>query len=393
LAFRSHWEVPFSILGTESLTSFALKTLLADRRKLFIALIGVIFSLVLVNIQGGMFIGLIRKSTLLVDNCAADIWVGHRGVKNADITADIPVSWIYRVRGVPGVARAEPYVVSGGMLELRNGDFEGVLVVGCDSASMLGGPWSFAEGDINRLREPDAVTIDRLDESRLANPKIGELLEINGNKARITAKTDGIVGFITTPYVFTTLERARLYTRIPEGHCSYFLVTLETGYNIDAVVSEIQRRLSYADVYPASDFSWKTRMYWIVRTGLGMSFGSSTLLGLAVGLMMVAQSLYAFVLDHLENYAALKAIGATDRQIAGILMTQGVVIATLGCVVGHLFSWLIVVLVSSPQLTIAVTPILQIAATVMAFSICLISSLLPIGRIRNVDPVTVLQGQ
>ena len=102
------------------MTSFALKTLLADRRKLFIALIGVIFSLVLVNIQGGMFIGLIRKSTLLVDNCAAEIWVGHRGVKNADITADIPVAWIYRVRGVPGVAQAEAYIVSGGMLELRD---------------------------------------------------------------------------------------------------------------------------------------------------------------------------------------------------------------------------------------------------------------------------------
>lgn len=340
-----------------------------------------------------MFIGLIRKSTLLVDNCAADIWVGHRGVKNADITADIPVSWIHRVRSVPGVAQAEPYIVSGGMLELRNGDFEGVLVVGCDPASLLGGPWSFAEGDTSRLREPDGVTIDRLDDPRLDNPQTGDVLEINGNKARVIAKTDGIVGFITTPYVFTTLDRARLYTRIPEGRCSYFLVTVQAGYSISTVVSEIQLRLRHADVYPAPVFSWKTRMYWIARTGLGLSFGSSTLLGLAVGLLMVAQSLYAFVLDHLENYAALKAIGATDRQIAGILMTQGLVIAALGCVVGHLFSWLIVALVSSPQLTIAMTPILQIAATVMAFSICLISSLLPIGRIRNVDPVTVLQGQ
>ena len=61
---------------------FAIKTLLADKGKLVIALTGVVFSLVLVNVQGGMFIGMIRKSTLLIDNCDADIWIGHRGMRN-----------------------------------------------------------------------------------------------------------------------------------------------------------------------------------------------------------------------------------------------------------------------------------------------------------------------
>ncbi len=62
--------------------SFAFKTLLADRRKLLLAVVGVVFSLVLLNMQGGMFIGMIRKSTLLIDFGKADVWVGHRGVQN-----------------------------------------------------------------------------------------------------------------------------------------------------------------------------------------------------------------------------------------------------------------------------------------------------------------------
>ena len=372
--------------------SFAIKTLLADKRKLFIALMGVVFSLVLANTQGGMFLGLIAKTTMLIDNGKADIWIGHRGVQNADITANIPVSWVHRIRDIEGVDQAEPYVVSTAIMKLGNGKFEGVLVVGSDSASMLGGPWKMAQGSVDELRSSDAISIDKLDLERLSNPKIGDVLEINGVRARVAAMTDGIVGFITTPYVFTTLGRARNYASIPDGMCSYFLVTVRPGYDVGEVTKQIRERLQQADVFPAKEFSWSTKLYWTARTGLGMSFGSSTLLGLAVGLIMVAQNLYSFVIDHIEQYAALKAIGASDSQIARVLIVQALVIAVVGCVIGHLISWIVRVSVSSPRVTIAVTPELLLIATVLAVTICLVSSLIPLRRLRSVDPAIVLQG-
>ena len=56
-----------------SLGFAAIKTLLADPGKLTAALVGVVFSVVLVNVQGGLFLGLIRKAGVLVDNSQADI--------------------------------------------------------------------------------------------------------------------------------------------------------------------------------------------------------------------------------------------------------------------------------------------------------------------------------
>jgi putative ABC transport system permease protein len=374
------------------LFSFAIKTLLADKRKLFIALMGVVFSLVLANTQGGMFLGMIEKTTQLIDHGNSDVWVGHRGIQNADFAANIPVSWVYRIRDIEGVENAEPYIVALGMMELQSGRFENVLVVGSDSNSMLGGPWQLSEGTIDDIRKPDAITVDKLDLGKLGQPKIGDVLEINGSRARIAAITNEIVGFITTPYIFTTLSRARKYTSLPDEMCSYFLVQVKPNHSIDDVVREIGQRLPHADAYAAKDFSWKTRLYWIVRTGLGMSFGSSTLLGLFVGLVMVAQSLYSFAIDHMEQYAALKAIGATDWQLAGVLLTQGMTIAVVGCFLGHIVSWIVRTIVSSPRLTIAVTPELLILATTLAIAICLFSSLLPLGKLRRVDPATVLQG-
>ena len=64
--------------------SIALKTLLADRGKLLTALVGVIFSVVLVNVQGGLYLGLTRKAGMLVDYGGAYIWVGHRKMNNVD---------------------------------------------------------------------------------------------------------------------------------------------------------------------------------------------------------------------------------------------------------------------------------------------------------------------
>ncbi len=372
--------------------SFAIKTLLADKRKLFIALMGVIFSLVLANTQGGLFLGMISKATMLIDHGRADIWVGHRGVQNADITANIPISWVYRIRDIEGVDKAEPYIVCTSIMKLKDGSFEGVLVVGYDPASSLGGPWNIVEGSLDELREADAISVDRQDLERLKYPMVGDVLEINGTRARVAAMTDGIVGFITTPYVFTTIARARNYASIPDGMCSYYLVTVKPGYDVEAVTAEIRSRLAHADVYTAKDFSRETKMHWIVRTGLGMSFGSSTLLGLFVGLVMVAQSLYAFVLDHVEQYAALKAIGATDRQIASVLVVQSMCIAVVGCIIGHLLSWALREWGSTPKLAITVTPLLLVLATVLSISICLISALLPLGRLRRVDPAIVLQG-
>ena len=52
----------------------------------------------LVNVQGGLFLGLIRKVSLLVDQSDADIWVGHRRIHNVDFaTQPVVCSVSYRL--------------------------------------------------------------------------------------------------------------------------------------------------------------------------------------------------------------------------------------------------------------------------------------------------------
>src|SRR5919108_5154196 len=102
----------------------AIKAMLADRGKLLTSVLGVAFSVALINLQGGLLLGLIQKASLLVDYGQADIWVGHRHMNNVDIGTFIPERWIQRIRAVDGVERAEPYVVMFGQATMPDGHFE-----------------------------------------------------------------------------------------------------------------------------------------------------------------------------------------------------------------------------------------------------------------------------
>lgn len=369
----------------------AIKTLLADRGKLLTALLGVVFSVVLVNLQGGLFMGLIRKASLLVDYGQADIWVGHRGMHNVDFTQDVPIRWGHRIRGVPGVRTAEPYLIGWSNMALPSGSFESVVVVGCEPASLLGNAWNISQGQASSILEPDGIVVDELEAEKLEYPGLRDLREINGHRARIVATSRGILGFLVAPYVFTTLDRAATYLDKPSDSCSYFLVQLEPGANARDVCDLIHERVPHLDALPRDEYAQMSTEFWMTRTGLGIIFGAATQLGLLVGLVMVAQTLYASVLDRISEFGTLKAIGAKESQVYRILLAQALTLATLGSIVGLVVVAVVQHYCSSPRTTILIPFSLSLGSCALVLAICLVSSLLPYLRVRKVDPMMVLR--
>lgn len=372
--------------------SFALKTLICERGKLLTGLAGVVFSLVLVSVQGGLYLGLMRKASVLIDHCAADVWVGPPMVEDVDLAQEISEVWVDRLRGIHGVESARPYLVGKGIASLANGHMEDVWLIGSEPSSMLGTAWAFVEGSAEELRRPNAVSFDDVDSAKLGHPRVGDWLEINGERAQIVARTHGITGFITMPYLFTTFENARRMAHLTPGACSYFLLTLRSNVDRRRVLAAIRRRLPDAAVFTPEEFARMSRDYWMKRTGIGISFGASTVLGLLVGLMMVGQSLYALALDHLDEYATLKALGAFDRDVFGVIIAQSLAIAIVGSLGGLAIVLAIRRLWSSPLAPVEIPASLMAMAVGMVVMICLAASLLPFVRIRRIDPAIVLMG-
>jgi putative ABC transport system permease protein len=196
---------------------------------------------------------------------------------------------------------------------------------------------------------------------------------------------------LVTPYVFTTHDRAASYLRKDPTVSSYFLVQLEPGANVHDVCRAIQNRVPELDAYPREEYSRISVHFWMTRTGLGISFGAATLLGLLVGMVMVAQTLYAIVLDRLGEFGMLKAIGATERQVYSLLFIQAMVMAHVGSLIGLGLVWAVQHAFSSPMAPIAIPWWLSMGSCLLVLGICLVSSFLPYLRIRRVDPILVLQ--
>jgi putative ABC transport system permease protein len=371
--------------------TIALKTLIADRGKLLTAVVGVVFSVVLVNVQGGLFVGLIRKASLLVDQGDADVWVGHKKMINVDFPHDIPRSWEQRICLIDGVERAEPYIVGHNVMTLPDGGFEDVLVVGCDPSSLLGGVSRDACPDVDHLREPDGILVDEYDAHKIGDPKVGDIREIGQRRARVVGFTHGVLGFLVTPYIFTTLDRATEYLHKPAGRVSYFLIQVRDGVDAQKVCNAIRQRLPDAEAFTSRTYSAESIRYWLQRTGLGISFGASTLLGLAVGLVIVAQTLYASVLDRISEIGAMKAIGARESQIMGLILRQALTLAAIGSIVGMALVIAVQSTFSTPRAPIAIPWYMALGSCALVTLICLASSLLPYLRVKCIDPAMVLQ--
>ena len=94
------------------MVSLARKNLLHDRLRFVITVSGVAFAVTLVLVQVGLFMGLLGKATVTIENASADIWVTSRETPNVDFAHTFPETNVLRVRGVPGVARADNLIVA-----------------------------------------------------------------------------------------------------------------------------------------------------------------------------------------------------------------------------------------------------------------------------------------
>ncbi|MFO1023381.1 MAG: ABC transporter permease [Planctomycetales bacterium] len=372
--------------------SFALKTLFSDRSKLLTGLLGVIFSLVLVNVQGGLYFGLMRKASLLVDHCDADLWVTHKQVENVDLAREIPDIWRQRLKGTPGIRDVQPYLVGKGTASLSNGHMEDVWIIGSDPDTMLGSAWGFTEGSRAALKRPNGVSFDEVDATKLGNPRVGDWMEVNGQRTRIVARTRGITGFITMPYLFTTYETARKLSRNTVGTSSFFLVRVKPGVDVERLRKIVKSKVPDAAVYTPAEFAGISQDYWMKRTGIGVSFGAATLLGLLVGLAVVGQSLYAMALNHLEDYATLKALGAEDRDVCRVIVGQALCIGIIGSLSGLGIVAAIRGTWDNPLAPVEIPLFLMGGSVLLMLLICLAAAGIPYFRIRKVDPAMVLMG-
>jgi len=373
--------------------SLARRNLLHDRLRFAITIAGVAFAVALVFVQVGLFLGLLDNASVTIENVDADLWVTTRNTPNVDFARTFPETYVQRVRSVPGVARADNLVVWFMQMNLPTGAQEGTLVYALEDFTAWNVPWSVREGRLADLRRGDFLFLDDSATRRFGPFAVGEYREVAERRLKIIGRTDSARSFTTTPIAFMDYGLAQeLSYQALRGKTTYVLVKLAPGADLEAVRGEIRRRLPYNDVFTKAEWAKRSRAYWVANTGIGLNMYLTVFLGVLVGVVVVALTLYTSTMEHLKEFGTVKAIGGSNADIYRILAEQSVIAAVLGFAAGALFALAAGPGMEKAGLKLIITPgfgAIVLAGTVL---LCLAASMVSFRKVAALDPALVFRG-
>ena len=381
----------------------ALKMLSGDRAKYLGIIMGLTFAALIITQQMSIFVGLmIRTYSLITDTPQADVWVMDPYVRYIDDIKPISMNELFRVRSVKGVDWAVPYYK--GMIKayLPDGNIQQCILIGVDDASLIGGPYEMREGKLSNLRMPNGVIIDQFGrEFKMAyrqNPAVpdltelamGDVIELNDREAKIVGICDITRTFQAQPIVYTTFSRAIEFAPPERKQLNYILVKAKDPEHVAELTKRIHDETGLA-AYSSKEFSKITMDYYLKYTGIPVNFGIVVVLGFVIGVAIAGQTFYNFTLDHLKFLGTFKAMGASNKLLAKLAVTQALVVGSIGWGLGVGLASLLGIFLQNTMLSFRLPWELLVFSLIAILLICTISAMISIYKIFKLEPAIVFK--
>jgi len=382
--------MPFAIPG---ILKIAYKLLVNDRAKFAALLVGITFAVFLMIEMTSLFAGVLNRSSATVINIGSSIWVMDPAVQTVANTIPMPNYVLDEVRSLPGVKYAVPLYSGAALLKLHDGTYQAATIVGLDDTSLVGRP-QMISGNIQDIYAENAfIAIDDSEFYKLESPHIGTEFELNDHRGKIVGiarvASSALFGI---PTLYTTYYRALQYIPNTRFTISYILVEPKTPEDI----AGIKRRVA-ADGYLAltkDEFMSKISKFYMYQTGIGTNLLLMTLISFIVGLSISGQTFYTFILENIDRFGALKAIGAKSRELVSMILFLATFVALIGYGFGvglcALLIWLArahlpdyAAMITFPNLGLAFVMVVIIAAS---------SSYFGVRKVLRIEPFDIFRG-
>ncbi|MFZ4476250.1 MAG: ABC transporter permease [Saprospiraceae bacterium] len=315
----------------------AIRFIRYDKAKSIGVVIGIVISTFLIGQQLGIASFLTGLMSALVDNSNGDIWVVDSKTQDANSLGKFDVRKVQEIRSIEGVSTAYGMVLAGGTATFSNGKSVPVTLIGSESPAFAAGPTpqKILQGNTATLQENAAVSADFYDASVYEiTLEPGIQFEINGKRAVIGAVTNNLRGFGGNT-MYTTIERARYFGNGNEYDISAVIVGVKPGYSAAQVRDNINRHIFGVRAWVRQDFSQSTVNYILGTSGIGASTGTLVIFAIISGFFIIGLTMYSSALDRIRDYGTLKAIGASNGYVRGLILTQAAIFAVVGFVIAY----------------------------------------------------------
>jgi putative ABC transport system permease protein len=379
------------------MTWIAWKMLTGDRSKYFAIIFGVSFAGFLITEQSAIFCGVMLRTTSQIrDTHGVDIWVMNSGVRYSDDLKAISDDDVFRVRSVPGVAWAVNLYRGQGQAQLASGNYQGVILMGIDDATLAGAPAHMLVGQLGDLQNPDAIIVDEAGFRQMwpSEPLgTGKVIEMNDRRAVVVGIFRSSQTFMTMPVVYTRFSQATLFVPPNRRMTPFVLAKCQPDVTPQVVANRVAAQTGLKAL-TNSGFITLTMMYYLEHTGIPINFGTTVILAFLVGCAIAGQTFYLFTVENLKQFGTLKAMGMSDRRVVAMILIQALVVGGIGYGMGVGLASVYGIVAQRRMPLLAFYLPWQVVAISGAavLVISLVSSLLSIRRVLVLEPAAVFQG-
>lgn len=362
----------------------AWRNLFQDKTRFVLSLGGVALAVMLILLLSGLLAGMYRQVSAYLDRSPGSILVSQEGVNNLlGATSLLPPVTLEAARQVDGVADVIPILSQFVILELH-GKKQPAYLIGYEPAAG-GGPWRMAMG--RQPRTDGEMVFDSVLAAR-HDVTIGDRLILMGQTFVVVGLSAETTSWMTS-FVFVRQETAQALLWAP-GATSFLLVTPEAG----TPATTVRDRLS--DL-PGSDALLKTDVAANDLRLLARVFSAplKLMVGIAflVGTLVVGLVIFTATVERQREYGTLKAVGARSSLLYRLVVTQALVSAGAGSVlgVGLALGVARLIVAARPQFLVVYEPPAVAQALVAGLGMALLAALLPARAIARLEPAEVFR--
>ncbi|MFN5219970.1 MAG: ABC transporter permease DevC [Cyanobacteriota bacterium] len=216
--------------------------------------------------------------------------------------------------------------------------------------------------------------------------------EVDGKRVRVGGLVELGPSFGADGNLITSDETfLRLRPNTPPGSIELGLIRLVPGSEPAVVAQRLRKQLPKdVAVYTKKEFEEFEKNYWRSSTAIGFIFTLGAAMGFVVGCVIVYQSLYSDVSDHLPEYATLMAMGYRLIGLLGVVAREGLLLAVLGYVPAWLAGQGLYALIrSGTKLPVAMDPQRSLLVFTMILVMCMASAGLAMRKLADADPAEI----
>ncbi len=364
--------------------SLARRNLLKDKTRMALGIGGVALAVMLILVLNGFLTGMYRQITSYLDHSSGSIIVAQEDVVNLlGATSLLPSGVISQAEAVRGVEEALPILSQFVILDLH-GKKQPAYMIGYEP-KLGGGPWEIIAGRPPRTKREmvfDSVLADR------HGLGIGGMVEVLGKDFTIVGLSNGTSSWMTS-FFFIQKSAAEDLLLAP-GATSFLLLITSDGADEEKILGRLNN-LSGVSVLTkrqmaANDLKLFVKIFSApLKLMIGIAF--------LVGTMIVGLVIYTITVERQREYGVIKAIGASNRVLYRVVLTQALAAAWLGAVFGMLLAygasrW---IMAARPQFLIVFDPFNVGWALLAGLGMALVAALFPARVMARLAPAEVFR--